>query len=333
MARDFFLSWQDMKKVAVLTSGGDSPGMNAAIRAVVRTALYNKIEVIGPLNGYDGLVNNQFIPLESKSVANIIQRGGTFLKSARSEAFRTKEGRSRAVENLKSNGVDGLICIGGDGTYTGAMTLFEEHGIPSVGVPGTIDNDIYGTDYTIGFDTAINTALEAIDRIRDTADSHNRTFFVEVMGRHAGHIALQVALAGGAEAVFVPELLNPSNWIEQLFAEKKRKKSFSMIIVAEGDEEGGAMVLANKVKNKYPEVSPGVTILGHIQRGGSPTAFDRVLATKLGAGAVEALLEGKVNMAIGQKGNEITLTPYADAIKGNKVLPQDLLKLIEIVNS
>lgn len=322
-----------MKKIAILTSGGDSPGMNACIRAAVRTALYNKVEVMGALRGYDGLVNNQFIPLESKSVANIIQRGGTFLKSARSEAFRTKEGRLKAVENLQRNGIEGLICIGGEGTYTGAMTLFEEHGIPSVGAPGTIDNDISGTDYSIGFDTAINTALEAIDRIRDTADSHNRTFFVEVMGRHAGHIALQVALAGGAEAVFVPEIQNPSNWIDQLFSEKKRKKSFSIIIVAEGDEEGGAYILANKVKAKYPEVMPGVTILGHIQRGGAPTAFDRVLATRLGSGAVEALLDGTSNVAIGQTGNQISLTPFPEAIKGNKALPQDLLRLIDILNA
>lgn len=321
-----------MKKIAILTSGGDSPGMNACIRAAVRTALYNKVEVMGALRGYDGLVNNQFIPLESKSVANIIQRGGTFLKSARSDAFRTKEGRLKAVENLQRNGIEGLICIGGEGTYTGAMTLFEEHGIPSVGAPGTIDNDISGTDYSIGFDTAINTALEAIDRIRDTADSHNRTFFVEVMGRHAGHIALQVALAGGAEAVFVPEIQNPSNWIDQLFSEKKRKKSFSIIIVAEGDEEGGAYLLANKVKAKYPEVMPGVTILGHIQRGGAPTAFDRVLATRLGSGAVEALLAGTSNVAIGQTGNQISLTPFPEAIKGNKTLPQDLLKLIDVLN-
>lgn len=322
-----------MKKIAILTSGGDSPGMNACIRAAVRTALYNKVEVMGAFRGYDGLVNNQFIPLESKSVANIIQRGGTFLKSARSEAFRTKEGRLKAVENLQRNGIEGLICIGGEGTYTGAMTLFEEHGIPSVGAPGTIDNDISGTDYSIGFDTAINTALEAIDRIRDTADSHNRTFFVEVMGRHAGHIALQVALAGGAEAVFVPEIQNPSNWIDQLFSEKKRKKSFSIIIVAEGDEEGGAYILANKVKAKYPEVMPGVTILGHIQRGGAPTAFDRVLATRLGSGAVEALLDGTSNVAIGQTGNQISLTPFPEAIKGNKALPQDLLRLIDILNA
>jgi len=321
-----------MKKIGVFTSGGDSPGMNACIRAVVRTAIFHKIEVYGIKRGYEGMIEGDIHHMNSKSVANIIQRGGTILKTARSKEFMTAEGRKKAAENLQKHGIEGLVCIGGNGSFTGALKLYEEYGIRCIGAPGTIDNDLYGTDFTIGFDTAVNTALDAIDRIRDTADSHNRTFFVEVMGRDAGFIALQVALSGGAEAVFVPEVSNRKDWIDQLFSKKRRKKSFSIIIVAEGEEEGGAMVLAQKVKEKYPDIDPRVSILGHIQRGGSPSSFDRVLATRLGAGAVEALLAGETNMACGILNSKVELTPFTDAIFKTKDLPDDLLRLIKILN-
>lgn len=321
-----------MKKIGVFTSGGDSPGMNACIRAVVRTAIYHKIEVYGIKRGYQGMVEGDIYPMNSQSVANIIQRGGTILKTSRSKEFMTPEGRKKAVKNLKKLGIEGLVCIGGNGSYTGALKLFEEHGIPSIGAPGTIDNDLYGTDYTIGFDTAVNTALDAIDRVRDTADSHNRTFFIEVMGRDAGFIALQVALGGGAEAVFVPEVSNQKDWIEKLFSKKQRKKSFSIIIVAEGEEEGGALVLVQKVKEKFPEIDPRVTILGHIQRGGTPSSYDRVHATRIGSAAVEALLQGVSNVACGIVDGKITFTPFEEAIHKRKEISQELLRLMEIVN-
>ncbi len=321
-----------MKKIAVFTSGGDSPGMNACIRAVVRTAIYHKIEIYGVKRGFEGMIEGDIHRMNSNSVANIIQRGGTILKTARSKEFMTEEGRKKAAGNLRKLGIEGLVCIGGNGSFTGALKLHEEYGIPCIGAPGTIDNDLYGTDYTIGFDTAVNTALDAIDRIRDTADSHNRTFFVEVMGRDAGFIALQVALSGGAEAVFVPEVSNRKDWIDKLFSKKRRKKSFSIIIVAEGEEEGGAMVLAQKVKEKYPDIDPRVSILGHIQRGGSPSSFDRVLATRLGAGAVEALLAGETNKACGIVNSKLQLTPFSEAIFKTKDLPEDLLRLIKILN-
>ena len=321
-----------MKKIAVFTSGGDSPGMNACIRAVVRTAIYHKIEIYGVKRGFEGMIEGDIHRMNSNSVANIIQRGGTILKTARSKEFMTEEGRKKAAGNLRKLGIEGLVCIGGNGSFTGALKLHEEYGIPCIGAPGTIDNDLYGTDYTIGFDTAVNTALDAIDRIRDTADSHNRTFFVEVMGREAGFIALQGALSGGAEAVFVPEVSNRKDWIDKLFSKKRRKKSFSIIIVAEGEEEGGAMVLAQKVKEKYPDIDPRVSILGHIQRGGSPSSFDRVLATRLGAGAVEALLAGETNKACGIVNSKLQLTPFSEAIFKTKDLPEDLLRLIKILN-
>ncbi len=321
-----------MKKIAVFTSGGDSPGMNACIRAAVRSAIYHKAEIYGIRRGYEGMISGDIFPMNSQSVANIIQRGGTVLKTARSKEFMTPEGRAKAAKNLKKHGIEGIICIGGNGSYTGAMTLHAEHGIRCIGAPGTIDNDLYGTDYTIGFDTAVNTAMDAIDRIRDTADSHNRTFFVEVMGRDAGFIALQVGLGGGAEAVFIPEQANRKNWIDELFSKKKRKKSFSIIVVAEGEEEGGAMELAAKVKEKYPEIDPRVTILGHIQRGGQPSAADRLLATRIGVAAVEALLEGKTNVACGILNNEIAFTPFEDAIHKRKDINPQLLKLMDVLN-
>jgi 6-phosphofructokinase 1 len=321
-----------MKKIAVFTSGGDSPGMNACIRSVVRTGIYNSLEVVGILRGYNGMVEGDFKSLKATSVANIVQKGGTILKTARSESFRTVEGRKKAYENLKKEGVEGLVCIGGDGSFTGAKIFFEEYGIPCIGAPGTIDNDLYGTDYTIGFDTAINTAVEAIDKIRDTAESHDRVFFVEVMGRHSGAIALEVGLAGGAEAILLPEVSGEIERLKTIFRQRRRKKSFSIIVVAEGDEQGGAYQIAEALQKEFPKISPRVTILGHIQRGGNPTAADRVLATRLGAACVDALLKGETNKMAGLVNNKVVLTSFDDAINKTKPLP-DTVKLLEALNT
>ncbi len=320
-----------MKKIAVFTSGGDSPGMNACVRAVVRAGIYNGLEVVGILRGYNGMVEGNFKTLETTSVANIVQQGGTILKTARSKVFTTAEGRKKAYENLKEQNIEGLVCIGGDGSFTGAKVFFEEYGIPCIGAPGTIDNDLYGTDYTIGFDTAINTAVEAIDKIRDTADSHDRIFFVEVMGRHSGAIALEVGLAGGAEAILVPEFSGEVETLKAMFRKRKRKKSFSIIVVAEGDEQGGAYEIANALKKEFPAIDPRVTILGHIQRGGRPTARDRVLATRIGVACVEALLQGETNKMVGIINNKIALTPLSEAINKTKTLP-DTFKLLQALN-
>lgn len=320
-----------MKKIAVFTSGGDAPGMNACTRAVVRSAIYNKVEVMGIVRGYSGMIKGDFISLDSSSVANIIQQGGTILKTARSKEFLTKEGRKKAYNNLKKAGIEGLVCIGGDGSFTGAKIFHEEFGIPCMGAPGTIDNDLFGTDFTIGFDTAINTAVEAIDKIRDTADSHDRVFFVEVMGRHSGEIALQVGLAGGAEAILLPEVSGEGERLTKIFKQRKRKKSFSIIVVAEGDEDGGAYKIAEELKKTFPSIDPKVTILGHIQRGGRPTANDRVLATRLGAACVEALLKGETNKMAGLINNEVVLTSFDEAINKTKLLP-NTFSLLQALN-
>lgn len=322
-----------MKKIAVFTSGGDSPGMNACIRAVVRTAIYQKKEVAGIIRGYNGMVEDDFIEMDSRSVSNIIQRGGTILKTARSQSFMTKEGRKAAYDNLLKHEVEGIVCIGGNGTFTGAKIFYEEYGIPSIGAPGTIDNDLYGTDFTIGFDTAINTAVEAIDRIRDTADSHGRVFFIEVMGRHAGYIALAAGIAGGAEVILVPESKNDWQKLSDYFIRDKSKKAFSIVVVAEGDEEGGAYKIVDKLRQQIPDFDPRVSILGHIQRGGSPSAYDRVLASRLGCAAVEALLKGETNKMVGLINNQVVLTSYDDAINKVKELNGDLLKLVDIFNT
>lgn len=321
-----------MKKIAVFTSGGDAPGMNACVRAVVRCAAYNGVEVIGIEDGYEGMINKRFRKLKTESVANIIQQGGTMLRTSRSERFRTEEGRKQAYTNLVAEGIEGIICIGGDGTFTGAEIFYKEYKIPSIGVPGTIDNDIYGTDYTIGFDTAVNTAVEAIDKIRDTAESHNRVFFIEVMGRNTGFLALEVGIAGGAEAVLIPETATDINELIKRFKDKtRRRKSYSIVVVAEGDEEGGAFEIAAKLKAQLPYFDPRVTVLGHIQRGGRPTALDRVLASRLGATAVEQLMKGEKNKAVGLINNKVVLTDYKDAITKKKAVNQQLVKLSEVL--
>lgn len=294
-----------MKKIAVYTSGGDAPGMNAAIRAVVRTAVSNQIEVIGILQGYVGMIENKMITLQMRDMANIIQRGGTILKTGRSVEFLKPEYRSKAATNLKTAGIEGLICIGGDGSFRGAQTLFTEHQIPVIGICGTIDNDVYGTDDTIGFDTAVNTALDAIDKIRDTADSHDRVFIVEVMGRNSGYIASHVGVAGGAEEILTPENIIPVDKIVDRLKESRiRGKTSSIIVTAEGQKPGRAYDLADAIRKKSG-LDAKVCILGHQQRGGSPSAHDRILASRLGSAAVISLLSGKSNLMIGNHGSDL----------------------------
>ena len=323
-----------IKKIGVLTSGGDSPGMNAAIRAVTRTAIYHQMEVTGILNGYHGMIKGYFTELKAYDVSEIIHRGGTILKTARSEEFRTPEGRKRAYENLKKEGINAVVVIGGDGSLAGARIFCEEYNdIPFVGLPGTIDNDIYGTDYTIGYDTALNTVVEAVDKIRDTASSHNRLFFIEVMGRDAGFIALRSGIACGAEAIFVPEVKHQATNLKS-FLQKgfKRKKSSNIIIVAEGEDDGGAMAIAEKVKEDFKEFEVRVSILGHIQRGGTPSAFDRVTASKLGYYAVEALLDDQKSVLIGMKKNKVVYVPFSKIIKMHKSIDPAAFKMAEILS-
>ncbi|MFN8343368.1 MAG: 6-phosphofructokinase [Spirosomataceae bacterium] len=324
-----------MKKIAVFTSGGDAPGMNACIRAVVRSAMYYGIEVYGIRRGYNGMIAGDIYQMTSHSVSNIIQRGGTILKSARSKEFMTKEGRQKAYDQLQKFGIEGLVAIGGNGTFTGATIFFDEFGIPTVGAPGTIDNDLYGTDYTIGYDTAVNTALEAIDKIRDTADSHDRVFFIEVMGRDSGYIAIQSGIAGGAEIVMVPEVLTPiSEVVETLKQGWNRSKSSSIIVVAEGDEEGNAAQVAEKIKDRVGiDIDIRVTTLGHIQRGGIPTAYDRILASRLGLGAVEGLMNDLQNVMVGIVNNELIYTPFKDTIRLPKPINEDMLRMVKILST
>ena len=323
-----------MKRVAVFTSGGDAPGMNACIRAVVRGAVYHGIEVFGIRRGYSGMINGDIFQMSSHSVSNIVQRGGTILKSARSKEFMTPEGRAKAYEQIKKFEIDGLIAIGGNGTFTGATLFYDEYGIPTVGAPGTIDNDLYGTDYTIGFDTAVNTALEAIDKIRDTADSHDRIFFIEVMGRDSGYIAIQSGIAGGAEMVMVPEVLTPiSEVIETLKSGWSRQKSSSIVVIAEGEEAGNATEIAEKIRQQVqPDIDMRVTTLGHIQRGGIPTAYDRILASRLGLGALEGLMNGEKNVMAGVVNNELVYTPFRDTIRLPKPINEDLLRMVKILS-
>lgn len=302
-----------IQKIAILTSGGDVPGLNACIRAIVRTAIFYNIEVLGIQRGYEGFIDGDFIPLNASSVSQIIQKGGTILSSSRSERFKTPEGRAMAYQQLKNQDIDALILIGGDGSLRGAQQMALESGIPIIGIPKTIDNDISGTDKAIGFDTATNVAMEAIDRIRDTALSHHRLFFVEVMGRHAGFIALEAGMATGAESILIPETEHDLNWLYQTIERKKDWKNSSyIVVVAEGDEAGGAYRLSEKVKSLYPDLYTGVSVLGHIQRGGSPTCFDRNLATRLGIAAVKGLLNGEKSVMVGELKGEIVFTPLQE---------------------
>ncbi len=323
---------KDIRRIAVFTSGGDAPGMNAAIRAVVRTAAFNKLHVYGIERGYEGMIDGQLKRMERRDVANIIQRGGTILRTARSERFRTPEGRKQAYEHLRAFDIDACIAIGGDGTFTGATVFNKEYDIPFIGIPGTIDNDIYGTDYTIGFDTAVNTAMDAVDKIRDTADSHNRLFFVEVMGRHSGYIALYTAISSGASAVLIPEVeTNLEDLKIVLQKNKARGKLFSIIIVAEGHPMGGAAGIAAKIKDELASMEPKVTVIGHLQRGGSPSMQDRVLASQLGHGAVNLLLEGMENIAVGLVNHKITCYPLEDAISKTKLPPEEMVRMASIL--
>ncbi len=323
-----------IKKIGVLTSGGDAPGMNAAIRAVVRTAVYNGIEVVGIVQGYKGLINAEFRPFSSSSVSDIIQKGGTILKTARCEEFKSPEGRKKAYDNLKEAQIDGVVVIGGDGSFTGARIFNEEYDIPFVGIPGTIDNDIYGTDYTIGYDTALNTVVEAVDKIRDTASAHNRMFFVEVMGAEAGFIALYSGIATGAEAIFIPETKGEARDLKKMIETgNRRKKSSNIIIVAEGDEEGGAFAIAEKMKDDFKDFDVRVSVLGHLQRGGSPSAIDRVNASRLGHAAVEALLDDQKSVMVGMLNGEITLVPFRKAVKLHKDVNRSLVELAEILSA
>ncbi len=321
-------------KIGVLTSGGDSPGMNAAVRAVVRTGIYHGMEVYGIMRGYSGMIEDDIIQMDSRSVANIIQRGGTILKTARSKEFFEKEGRQKAYENLKKRGINGLVIIGGDGSFRGAQKFSNEFDIPCIGLPGTIDKDIAGSDFTIGFDTAVNTAVEAIDKIRDTADAHDRLFIVEVMGRDAGYIALHSGIATGAENILIPETKTD---IEELIAslseKEKRKKLVNLIVVAEGDDFGGGNEVASIIKERLPNADTRVCILGHIQRGGSPTCLDRLIASRMGYHAVESLIEGRFNVMVGILNNKMNYIPLDNAIKAKQKISEDWLKIVKILAS
>ena len=318
-----------MKKIALLTSGGDSPGMNAAIRAIVKTCLYYNTIPIGIRDGYKGMVQADMFEMKYSDVDNIIHTGGTILGSSRCLEFKNKETRSIAIKNLIDNNVDGLVVIGGDGTFTGASILSSEMGIPVIGLPGTIDNDIYGTDHTIGYDTALNTVIEAIDKIRDTASSHHRIFFIEVMGRHAGFIALNAAVASGAESVLIPEEIPDLNQLVLQIQNQNKGKRSSIIIVAEGEQEGGSIELINKVSPMLEGYDLRPTVLGHIQRGGSPSAFDRILATRMGSFAVDLLLDGQNGLMIGSDGDKLMTTSLETAVKLHNTPDLDRLKLLK----
>ena len=319
----------EVKCIGILTSGGDAPGMNAAIRAVTRSAIYHGLQVKGIYRGYKGLVTGEIKEFKSQNVSNIIQQGGTILKTARCKEFRTPEGRKLAYENMKKEGIDALIVIGGDGSLTGALQFAKEFDVPCIGLPGTIDNDLYGTDSTIGYDTALNTILDCVDKIRDTATSHERLFFVEVMGRDVGFLALNSAIAGGCEAAIIPEFATEVDQLEEFIKNGFRKsKNSSIVIVAESELTGGAMHYAERVKNEYPQYDVRVTILGHLQRGGSPTAHDRILASRLGAAAIDALLEGQRNVMVGIKNDQVVYVPFSRAIKYEKNIDRQLVDVL-----
>ena len=325
----------DIKRIAVFTSGGDSPGMNAAIRAVVRACTYYRVDCVGIYRGYQGMIEGDFKAMDARSVNNIINKGGTILKSARCDDFRTNEGRKQAYEQLLKAGIDALVVIGGDGSFTGAMIFNQEYDFPVIGIPGTIDNDIFGTTFTLGFDTALNTVVEAIDKIRDTASSHNRLFFVEVMGRDVGHIALNAGVGAGAEEILIPEEnLGLDRLLESLKRSKKSGKSSSIVIVAEGDKTGkNVFELKEYVEEHLPIYDVRVSVLGHMQRGGSPSCYDRVLASRMGVRAVESLLEGKTNLMVGVQDNKLILTPIEKAIKGHTKIDKELIRVSEIMTT
>src|SRR5688572_21491708 len=323
-----------VSRIGVLTSGGDAPGMNAAVRAVVRTGIYHGLEVFGIMRGYQGLMEDDIYQMEGRSVANIIQRGGTILKTARCKEFYTPEGRKSAYEILKKRGIEGLVVIGGDGSFRGAVAFSQEYDIPVIGIAGTIDKDIYGTDFTIGFDTAVNTAVEAIDKIRDTADAHDRLFIVEVMGRDAGYIALHSGIATGAENILIPERKTDINdMVASLQEKERRKKLVNLIVVAEGDDFGGANELHKILKEKMPHAEIRVCILGHIQRGGSPSCLDRLIASRMGYHAVESLLEGRYNVFVGIMNNKMHYIPLENAVKNKAKISEDWLKIVKILAS
>lgn len=321
----------EIKNIGVLTSGGDAPGMNAAIRAVVRAGLYYNLQVTGIMRGYEGMLNGEFIPMNAKSVANIIQRGGTILKTFRSEGFRTKEGRAKAYEQLQKNNIDAIVVIGGEGSFTGAQVFSQEYNLPIIGLPGTIDNDLIGTDFTIGYDTAINTVIDAVDKIRDTAESHDRLFIVEVMGRDSGLIALRSGIGAGAEAILIPESKTDIDHLFKRLEEGRKDKASKIIIVAEGDNEGGYEI-ATLIKDKFPNYDTRLSILGHIQRGGRPSCMDRVLASRVGVAAVEALLDGRKGEMVGVVNGNIHYTPFHKAIKHISEVNPSLLKILDILS-
>ena len=323
-----------VSRIGVLTSGGDSPGMNAAIRAVVRTGLYHKLGVFGIMRGYQGLIEDDIFEMDTRSVANIIQRGGTMLKTARCKEFMEYEGRKIAYENLRKRGIDGLVIIGGDGSFRGAVQFSNEFDIPCIGLAGTIDKDIAGTDFTIGFDTAVNTAIEAIDKIRDTMDAHDRIFIIEVMGRDAGYIALHSGIATGAENILIPERKTDMNdIIASLLEKERRKKLVNLIVVAEGDDYGGAVQVEKTLKEKLPKAEIRVCILGHIQRGGAPSCLDRLIASRMGYHAVESLVEGRHNVFVGIQHNKMQYIPLQNAVKTKGKISDEWLKIVKILAS
>lgn len=322
----------EIKKIGVLTSGGDAPGMNAAIRSVVRGCIYYGVEPVAIREGYKGLIDNDMEVVNARSVANIINQGGTFLKSARCAEFRTPEGRAKAFENARAAGLDALVVIGGDGSFTGATLIEQEHGLPCIGIPGTIDNDIFGTDFTIGYDTALNTAVEAIDKIRDTATSHNRLFLIEVMGRDAGFIALNSGIASGAEEILIPEEdRSVEKLMDSLENSGRAGKTSSIVVVSEGEKIGGVIELGRAVEESFPEYEVKVTVLGHIQRGGKPSCFDRVLASRLGVAAVEKLRAGVSGMMVGVRDQKVVTTPLDEAISRHNTIDDTLLRVADIV--
>ena len=322
----------NIQKIGILTSGGDSPGMNAAIRAAVRTAVYYGMEVCGIRRGYQGMIEGDIFRMSATDVSNIIQRGGTILKTARSKDFMTPEGMERAYSQLQQHGIDALVLIGGDGTFRGAVAFYEQYRIPAIGLPGTIDRDIAGTDYTIGFDTAVNTAVEAIDKIRDTAEAHDRLFVVEVMGRDAGYIALNSGIACGAEDILIPEVVTHMDAVMQrIDYDERRSKTVHLLVVAEGDDAGSGTELTNQIRARFPKLDTRLCVLGHIQRGGTPTYADRVLASRMGYAAVMGLREGRNQEMVGIINDQLTFTPFSQTVKQHSAISDDMLEMIRVL--